>query len=106
MFVISVASRIGEVLRYCRPTPLSCARVIGKTNIPSPPRITVLLCKRDGVHANPMRGLARCDVFLYTAVSPFCGKRKPPGTLKFDASNCGTGFFAYAAIAAGPTGFC
>jgi hypothetical protein len=37
------------------------ATVIGDTKSPNPPRITVLLCSAEGLHAKPTRGLKMWD---------------------------------------------
>src|SRR5437773_345855 len=44
------------------PAMSSCVMPIGCTYIAKPPRMEVLPCRRSGVHANPARGLNRCEV--------------------------------------------
>src|ERR1039458_4563379 len=46
----------------------------GATNMPKPPRMTVLPWRKSGVQAKPTRGLTRWESFLLTAVWPAAGK--------------------------------
>src|SRR5579883_1184494 len=80
---------------------LRLAIVTGSTNIPNPPRTTVP-GSFVGLQAKPTRGLIRCDVLWYTALSLGVANVNPPGTL--NELSCGIGFFAYAASAAAAIG--
>ena len=78
---------------------------IGCTNIPKPPRNTVLPPNLSGLQAKPTRGLTRFEVL--SQIDPSCGVAnvRPPGTAKLPAGICGIGFLLYAAMAAAAIGF-
>src|SRR5580658_3169144 len=78
--------------------------VTGLVNNPNPPRTTVLPWKTSGVHAKPARGLNRCEVLWYTALSLGLANVRPPRTSKSPTGISEIGFLAYAAWAAACSG--